>query len=200
MQEKVGDPENGFRGKLDAMVAQGHMGEYEKGQFLIIVDAGHAAAHRSYTPNEEDIDKILTAVEALLYRLYVLPGDAMSVEAGTPKRLLSRHRSVDDLAKALSRARGSRLVPLHSTRWCWQAAPENSGATLDACYYFESGSEFPMFSRFPARIDQPKAMAAFEQKTPPDLVVEVERSRGEDGTPGFYRDAGVAKMWRLTAT
>ena len=57
-----------------------------------------------------------------------------------------------------------------------------------------------MFSRFPARTDQPKAMAAFEQKTPPDLVIEVERSRGEDGKPGFYRDAGVAKMWRPTAT
>ena len=86
MSDKIGDPKKTFQEKLKAMVAQGHMGAYEKDQFSIIVDAGHAAAHRAYVPDEETLGKVLTAVEALLYRLYVLPADAESVKASTPKR------------------------------------------------------------------------------------------------------------------
>ncbi len=86
MSDKVGDPEKTFQEKLKAMVAHGHMGAYEKGQFSIMVDAGHAAAHRAHVPDEETLGKVLRAVEALLYRLYVLPADAESVKANTPKR------------------------------------------------------------------------------------------------------------------
>ena len=32
------------------------------------------------------LDSVLTAVEALLYRLYVLPGEVKAVQASTPKR------------------------------------------------------------------------------------------------------------------
>ena len=71
---RVGDQKNGFRGKLDAMVAGGHMGPEEKDKFLIIADAGSAAAHRAHVPGEKTLDSVLAAVEALLYRLYVLPG------------------------------------------------------------------------------------------------------------------------------
>ena len=83
---EVGDRKNGFRGKLDAMVAGGHMGREEKDKFLVIADAGSAAAHRAHVPGEKTLDSVLTAVEALLYRLYVLPGEVKAVEASTPKR------------------------------------------------------------------------------------------------------------------
>ena len=85
---KVDDQKNGFRGKLDAMVAGGHMGSEEKDKLLIIADAGSAAAHRAHVPGEKTLDSVLTAVEALLYRLYVLPGEVKAVEASTPKRPL----------------------------------------------------------------------------------------------------------------
>ena len=85
---EVGDQKNGFRGKLDAMVARGHMGPEEKDKFLVIVDAGSAAAHRAHVPSTKTLDSVLTAVEALLYRLYVLPGEVKAVEASTPKRSL----------------------------------------------------------------------------------------------------------------
>ena len=85
---EVGDQRNGFRGKLDAMVAGGHMGPEEKDKFLVIADAGSAAAHRAHVPGEKTLDSVLTAVEALLYRLYVLPGEVKAVEASTPKRPL----------------------------------------------------------------------------------------------------------------
>ena len=85
---EVGDQKNGFRGKLDAMVAGGHMGPEEKDKFLVIADAGSAAAHRAHVPGTKTLDSVLTAVEALLYRLYVLPGEVKAVEASTPKRPL----------------------------------------------------------------------------------------------------------------
>ena len=85
---KVGDRKNGFRGKLEAMVAERHMGPEEMDKFLIIADAGSAAAHRAHIPDEKTLDSVLTAVEALLYRLYVLPGEVKAVEASTPKRPL----------------------------------------------------------------------------------------------------------------
>ncbi len=37
----------------------------------------------------------------------------------------------------------------------------------------------------------------FEAGTPPDLVIEVERSHGDDDKPNFYRRLGVPEMWRL---
>ena len=83
---KVKDPKNGFQGKLAAMVAAGHMGREEKDKFLVIADAGSAAAHRAHVPSAKTLDSVLTAVEALLYRLYVLPGEVKEVEASTPKR------------------------------------------------------------------------------------------------------------------
>ena len=83
---KIGDRKNGFPGKLDAMVDKGHMGPEEKNKFLVIADAGSAAAHRAHVPCEKTLDSVLTAVEALLYRLYVLPGEVKEVEASTPKR------------------------------------------------------------------------------------------------------------------
>ena len=85
---EVGDQKKGFQGKLDAMVAGGHMGPEEKDKFLVIADAGSAAAHRAHVPSAKTLDSVLTAVEALLYRLYVLPGEVKAVEASTPKRQL----------------------------------------------------------------------------------------------------------------
>ena len=83
---EVGDQENGFRGKLDAMVTGGHMGREERDKLLVIADAGSAAAHRAHVPCEKTLARVITAVEALLYRLYVLPGEVKAVEASTPKR------------------------------------------------------------------------------------------------------------------
>ena len=34
---------------------------------------------------------------------------------------------------------------------------------------------------------------------PPQLVVEIERTHGDAGKPGVYRDLGVAEMWRVEA-
>jgi len=86
MALKVDDQHGGFRGKLDAMVAEGHMGEHEKGKFLVIVDVGSAAAHRGHVPDASALNGVLTAVEALLYRLFVEPKEVQAMDASTPRR------------------------------------------------------------------------------------------------------------------
>ena len=86
---KVGDQRHGFRGKLDAMVENGLMGPEERDKFLIIADAGSAAVHRAHVPDDKALASVLTAVETLIHRLYVLPGEVKSLEESTPKRPLS---------------------------------------------------------------------------------------------------------------
>ena len=82
----VGDQKNGFRGKLDEMVAAGKMGTDERDIFLIMVDLGSASAHRAHIPDAPTLDSVLTAVETLLNKLFVLPSEAKAVSAKTPKR------------------------------------------------------------------------------------------------------------------
>ena len=82
----VVDQKNGFAGKLNAMVAKGYMRTDEKDKFLIIADAGSAAAHRAHIPDVESLDSVLTAVETLLYRLFLLPSGVKEVQENTPKR------------------------------------------------------------------------------------------------------------------
>ena len=45
-----------------------------------------------------------------------------------------------------------------------------------------------------------RQVAAFVETNPPDLVVEVERSRGDETKPHFYREIGVPEMWRIDIT
>ena len=101
--------------------------------------------------------------------------------------------ATNDLAKALGSKFGFAVIAEGATRWRRPEDPRNTGVEPDACYYlgekavqcdraFEAGEE---------------AREEFVRRTPPDLVVEVERSRGDEGKPGFYRRIGVAEMWQI---
>lgn len=83
---RVGDPPNGFLGKLKAMVEAGHVGKGEMDVFLAITDAGSAAAHRGYVPDKEVLDSVMSATEAFLHREFILPKQAAAVRKATPKR------------------------------------------------------------------------------------------------------------------
>ena len=99
----------------------------------------------------------------------------------------------DRLADRLGAAYGIRVLGLRSTRWRRPGDPENTGAEPDACYYL--GETALAWDR--ADREGLEALEAFEARTPPDLVIEVERSRGDGRKPGFYREVGAREMWRL---
>ena len=98
-------------------------------------------------------------------------------------------RAVQDLA----RRRGMRAIALGATRWRLLDDPEYTGAEPDACYYLGKTAELRMAARGKGETE----LDAFERRTPPDLVIEVERSRGDAAKPLFYRRLGVPEMWRL---
>ena len=99
----------------------------------------------------------------------------------------------DDLMRALDRKYELRAVLLRSTRWRRRGDPENTGAEPDACCYLGDKAERCAY----ARRAGDESLAAFVESTPPDLVVEVERSRGDEAKPRFYRELGVPEMWRI---
>ncbi len=100
---------------------------------------------------------------------------------------------IDRLVQDVSLAMGTRVVTLGSTRWRRPGDPERTGAEPDACFYLGEKAQ----ARARARHDGPETLAAFEANHPPDLVVEIELSHGDSGKPLFYREVGVAEMWRL---
>lgn len=102
-------------------------------------------------------------------------------------------RGIDRTVQDMCRALGLRIVTLGSTRWRRPGDPENSGAEPDACFYLGMAAE----RRDVARRKGSEALAAFYSRTPPDLVIEVERSRGDADKPAFYRRLGATEMWRL---
>ena len=83
---RVGDPRNGFAGKLDAMVEKGHIGATEREILETITDAGNAAAHRGFAPTPGTLVTIVETVENFLQREFVLQSAAGDVRAATPRR------------------------------------------------------------------------------------------------------------------
>jgi len=99
----------------------------------------------------------------------------------------------DRLVEALDRKYNLRAILLRSTRWRRSSDPKNTGAEPDASFYLGDKAE----RRAYARLAGEEALEAFEAATPPDLVVEVEHSRGDEAKLRFYRELGVPEMWRI---
>lgn len=111
----------------------------------------------------------------------------------TPSPAHERQARGLDWAMAAVAGRGYPVAPLGSTRWRLPEDPRNTGAEADACYYL---AEKAMSWRAIDPMDD-SALEAFVLKTPPDLVIEVERSRGDETKPLAYRRLGVPEMWRI---
>ncbi len=100
----------------------------------------------------------------------------------------------DRLVEALDRKYDLRAILLGSTRWRRRGDPENTGAEPDACFYLGEKAE----RRAHARLAGDEALEAFEGATPPDLVVEVERSHGDETqleqSVSIFAGSGFAKL------
>ena len=83
---RIEDPPGGFRGKLDAMLEAGRIGESERDTLSAITDVGNAAAHRGFSPSPRTLMTILDTVENFLQRDFILAEDVNSVREETPPR------------------------------------------------------------------------------------------------------------------
>jgi hypothetical protein len=79
-------PDGPFATKLDALVTKGAIGTDERRHLDALVDAGSAAAHRGWIPDERQLTTMMDIIENFLYRSFVLPSQSKSLQAGVPPR------------------------------------------------------------------------------------------------------------------
>ena len=77
-------PADGFAAKLGALRAKGVISQQEEDILLIMTDAGSAASHRGWRPEPDVIGTILNAVEAFLYRAFILEEAAAQIKKRIP--------------------------------------------------------------------------------------------------------------------
>ena len=80
------DPAITFEEKLDELRKLGLIGDNERSILDLIVNAGNAAAHRGWRPDQDETGKMLTAFEAFLLRCFILHFDAKSIAAAIPPK------------------------------------------------------------------------------------------------------------------
>lgn len=81
----VGDKGNFGKG-LAALREEGKLSDQEREILEPVVQAGHAAAHRGWSPTMDQLGTILDTVEGLIHRLLVLPKLAEELEGAVPGR------------------------------------------------------------------------------------------------------------------
>ncbi len=81
----VGDKGN-FKEGIKALQNGGFLSDHEKRILEPTLEAGHAAAHRGYTPSSEEMKTILDTIESLVHRLLVLPAQAELLKDSVPVR------------------------------------------------------------------------------------------------------------------
>lgn len=145
---------------------------------------------------DPEIVPLLTAKfdwNTLARRVFIDPVTGF-VDLMTPSPEHEFHtRGTDRLLDAMGRRLGIRAIHMGSTRWRRPGDPENTGAEPDACYYLGETAERWVQAYGQGSVER----EAFELNNAPDLVVEVERSHGDEDKPDFYRRLGAPEMWRI---
>ena len=93
----AGEAGGGFAKKLERLCSEGFTTDIQAKILNAAFDAGSAAAHRGYSPDEKDVCTLLDITETLLRRIYIDPmSERLQVEAAamlktkTPPRLKSQ--------------------------------------------------------------------------------------------------------------
>lgn len=122
-------------------------------------------------------------------RVFIDPA-AGSISFMTPSASHENRSSSSDIVMMSLDRKGFAVRGMGSTRF---RGPDDREAEPDACYYVGVKVE-----RYLAAVEEGnEALDRFARETPPDLVLEVERSHADRGKSSFYRELGVAEMWRL---
>lgn len=80
------EPTMSFGEKLTLLVQSGKIGEDDKIQLGILIDAGNAAAHRGWRPTLKQLDDIISLLEAFLHRSLVLDKAAQELKNRIPAK------------------------------------------------------------------------------------------------------------------
>lgn len=82
-----------FAQKLAQLADSGTVGSEEKEGLIVLTDAGSASAHRAWKPKPQDLDLIMSGMEAFLYRTMVLAKGLGAMKSNIPPRPKSPKKS-----------------------------------------------------------------------------------------------------------
>jgi hypothetical protein len=67
------DHTQSFNAKLQALEKGGHIGKVERSRLEVLVNAGHACAHRGWRPSPAELNTMMDALEHFIYDAFVAP-------------------------------------------------------------------------------------------------------------------------------
>lgn len=80
------DPNLTFKQKLDTLVSEGMLSSSEHKATAALIDAGSAAAHRGWLPEESALLTMISILEAFLYREFVVKAGIDDLVSAIPAR------------------------------------------------------------------------------------------------------------------
>ncbi len=113
--------------------------------------------------------------------------------SGTHEGLIE---SSDLTVKVACQVLHKRVRGMRGTRWKRPDDPPNVGLEADASFYIGANA---MAWYAVDRKGSEEEILAFEARTPPDLVIEVEASHFDRKKPRRYAELGVREMWQVDA-
>jgi Domain of unknown function (DUF4145) len=81
-----------FDEKLDELKSGGWIGDTEREILGVVTDAGNAAAHRGWSPDENEISELLLAMELFLQKAFIVGKKALSIKASIPSKPARKKR------------------------------------------------------------------------------------------------------------
>jgi hypothetical protein len=85
MVSQVGDQDT-FQKNIAEFAKQGFISEKQKTFLTVVLDAGHAAMHRSYSPSDKDLEICIDITENIMQSVYVHPDQAEDLKKSVPER------------------------------------------------------------------------------------------------------------------
>ena len=84
MKEKVGD--RPFKVLINKFQKEGYLSTRQASSLDVIVEAGHAAIHRGWKPNDDDISTLLSITKTLIEIVYLHEDRARDLDKRVPRR------------------------------------------------------------------------------------------------------------------
>ena len=80
------DPAKTFDEKLDELRHGGWIGETERDILGVVTDAGNAAAHRGWEPDNQEITQLVSSMEVFLHRAFIVGHAALHIKGNIPAK------------------------------------------------------------------------------------------------------------------
>lgn len=87
------DASKTFAQKLTDLQSEGWIGETERQVLEVVVDAGNAAAHRAWSPDEGEVAQLMSSMEIFLQKAFIVGKKALLLKATIPTKPRRLHKS-----------------------------------------------------------------------------------------------------------